>query len=65
MSNIFFILMICASLAVLGSLAIGVYSMARGGEASKKYSNKMMKARVILQGIALLLFMLAMITAKT
>lgn len=62
MSNIFAILMIPAMLAVVASLVLGVFAMAKGGETSKKYSNKMMQARIMLQGIALLLFALAMLT---
>jgi len=54
--------MIPAMLAVVASLVLGVFAMAKGGETSKKYSNKMMQARIMLQGIALLLFALAMLT---
>jgi hypothetical protein len=36
--------------------------MARGGEFKEKYGNRMMRYRVILQGIALLMFALALIT---
>lgn len=64
MSNIFLILMACAAAAVLVSLFIGVGAMAKGGEAAKKYSQKMMRARVILQGLALLFFVLAMVAGK-
>ena len=59
MSNLFFILMGLAMLAVLASLALGIGAMARGGEAGRKYSNKMMQARVMLQGAALVFFALA------
>lgn len=62
MSNVFFVLMACAAIAVLASLFIGVGAMAKGGETSKKYSQKMMRARVILQGLALLFFVLAMLS---
>ena len=37
-------------------------TMGRGGEVNRKYGNKLMRWRVILQGIALLLFVLAMLT---
>lgn len=33
--------------------------MARGGEFNKKYSNKLMQLRVILQAVALILFAIA------
>lgn len=34
-------------------LVIGISLMARGGEANRKYGNKMMVMRVTLQGLAL------------
>lgn len=62
MSNFFLILMGLAMLAVVLSLVLGIAVMAKGGETSKKYSNKLMQARVTLQGIALLLFALALLS---
>ena len=62
MSNIFLVLMGLAAAAVLGSLFVGVLAMAKGDEESHKRSQKMMRARVILQGVALLLFVLAMLS---
>jgi hypothetical protein len=64
MSTISFVLMIVAMMAVLGVLAAGVFGMARGGDFNKKYGNNLMRARVILQGAALLLFALAALTFK-
>lgn len=52
------ILMAVFALATLGVLVVGVFSMMRGGEFNKRYSNKLMRARVILQGITLLLLVL-------
>lgn len=60
--NLFSILMILAMIAVLASLTLGLGVMIKGGETSKKYSNKLMQARVTLQGIALLLFVLAVMS---
>jgi hypothetical protein len=44
-------------LALMGAtalvLVVGIALMARGGEANRKYGNKMMVARVALQGLAL------------
>jgi hypothetical protein len=37
----------------LGILVCGVMLMARGGETNKKYSNKMMIARVIFQALTI------------
>ncbi|MCI5060353.1 MAG: twin transmembrane helix small protein [Alphaproteobacteria bacterium] len=59
MSNLFFTLMLVAMLLVLLSLVAGVFSMTKGGEFNKKYGNKLMQARVTLQGVALLFFVLA------
>jgi hypothetical protein len=57
--NTAFLLAILAMLAVLGVLALGLFSMVKGGEFNKKYGNKLMQARVILQGLALALLALA------
>lgn len=62
MSNVFLVLMGMAALAVLASLFMGVFAMAKGSEAANKRSQKMMRARVILQGVAVLLFVLAMLS---
>jgi nitrogen fixation-related uncharacterized protein len=59
MSNFFFILMAVAMVLVLVSLVFGLVSMIKGGEFNKKYGNKLMQARVWMQGIALALFVLA------
>lgn len=52
--------MLIAMFAVLIAFTIGVIVMAKGGDANIKYGNKLMKARVILQGVALTLFILAL-----
>jgi hypothetical protein len=59
MSRFFFILMIIAMVLVLLSLVVGMGAMVKGGEFNKKYGNKLMRARVTLQGLALALFVLA------
>jgi hypothetical protein len=53
--------MALAMLAVLATLGLGVFSMVKGGEFNKKYANQLMRWRVGLQGVALLLFVLAML----
>jgi len=58
MSATFFTLMILTMAAVLASLVIGVFGMAKGGEFNKKYGNKLMRIRVFLQGGALVFFVL-------
>ena len=52
------ILVVIAMLATLGMLALGVISMARGGDPRR--SNRFMQSRVLLQGLALLLFFIFM-----
>lgn len=34
-------------------MALGIFSMAKGGEFNKKYGNKIMQARLWLQGLTL------------
>jgi hypothetical protein len=41
--------------AIVGVLLAGIILMARGGKANEKYGNKLMVARVTLQGLVLLL----------
>lgn len=53
-----FLLLIILMLAVLAVLFIGLGSMLAGGEFNKKYGNKLMQARVGLQALALLVFIL-------
>ena len=53
------ILMGVAMLATLGALGAGLYAMSRGGEFNEKYGNRLMQARVGLQGTAIVLFVLA------
>ena len=63
--NVFFtICMIGAMICVGGTLGLGLFSMVKGGEFNKKYGNKLMQARVTLQGVALALFTLAYLTSK-
>ncbi len=55
--------MIVAMLATLGILAVGMVSMIKGGEFNAKYGNKLMRARVMMQGVALLFFALALMSS--
>ena len=52
------VLVVIAMLGALGALALGVISMVKGGDPRR--SNKLMQSRVLLQGLALLLFALFM-----
>ena len=62
MSGFFLILLGIAMLALLASLLLGLFFMARGGEADRRNSNRMMRLRVALQGLANVLFILALVT---
>ena len=47
---------------LLGSVAVvlilGLYTLFKGGETSKKYSNKLMQLRVLIQFIAIIVLVL-------
>jgi preprotein translocase subunit SecG len=62
MSSIFFILTLITMAAVVAVLITGIVLMSKGGEANKKYSNRLMQARVMLQGLAIGFLILAMMT---
>ncbi|UEM01319.1 twin transmembrane helix small protein [Skermanella rosea] len=64
MSGILTFLLVVAMLAVLGALFVGLFAMVRGGEFNDKYGNRMMRLRVILQGVALVLFVLVVIASS-
>ena len=61
MKGFFFVLILIAMLITLAVLATGIIGMARGGDFNAKYGNKLMRARVIAQGVALALFALAVL----
>jgi Hypoxia induced protein conserved region len=54
------LIIILALIATIAALITGVWSMGRGGEFDQKHSNQLMRARVIFQGIALLLMVAAL-----
>ena len=59
MSNFFFNLI---GFTLLGAVALvlimGIYTLFKGGETSKKYSNKLMQLRVLLHFIAIIVLVL-------
>ncbi len=59
MHNVFLVLMLISLAAVLAVLVTGIVGMVKGGEFNKKYGNKLMRARVMLQGLTLIFFALA------
>jgi hypothetical protein len=59
MSGVFAIVIGLALASVLVALALGIFSMARGGAFNAKYGNILMRARVISQFVAVALMVLA------
>jgi predicted membrane protein len=52
-----FVIAAIACLAVLAILIFGVGSFARGGEFNRKYANKIMQARLLMQAVAVVLIL--------
>ncbi len=64
MSNFLFVLLLIAMFATLGVLFFGLISMARGGEFNKRNANKLMRLRVLMQFVAVVLFVLLIFTLR-
>ncbi|NBX74555.1 MAG: twin transmembrane helix small protein [Alphaproteobacteria bacterium] len=60
MAHLSVVLIVAALLLVFASLALGLFSMVKGGEFNKKYGNRLMRARLGLQAVALVVFMAAL-----
>jgi len=58
MNNILPTLVIVSMLTTLSILLFGVITMIRGGDFNKRNGNKLMRARVIMQGVTLALVVL-------
>ena len=65
MSGFFFTAMLVAMFLTLAVLGMGLFSMVKGGEFNAKYGNKLMRARVIMQGIAIAMFAIAVLAGKS
>lgn len=63
MSGLFVALVVIAMIATLGVLIAGVIGMAGGGTFNRRYANKLMRARVVLQAVALALFAILLLIA--
>jgi drug/metabolite transporter (DMT)-like permease len=59
MRDIFTILIPLSLAAVAGALAFGIYTLFRGGEFGRTWSNKLMRLRVVLQFCAVLILVAA------
>lgn len=62
MSIIFPIAIGVTLFAVVAVLLAGVFGMAQGGEFNRKYGNKLMRARVGLQALAIILILLWLVS---
>jgi hypothetical protein len=58
MNSILPTLVIVSMLVTLSILLFGVITMIRGGDFNRRNGNKLMRARVIMQGVTLLLVVL-------
>lgn len=61
--NVFTLLLFIAMTAVLGVLVLGLAAFFKGGEFNRKYGNKLMRARVALQALAVILLLIVLVTA--
>ncbi|MEQ8816803.1 MAG: twin transmembrane helix small protein [Thalassobaculum sp.] len=64
MNTLFTVVLILAMAATVGALVWGLIAMARGGEFNAKWSNKMMRYRVLFQAVALAVFALLLSLTK-
>ncbi len=65
MSNIIIILLAIAMAGVVLVLFVGIGAMARGGEFNRRHGNRLMRMRVVLQGAAILLFILLILASRS
>jgi len=65
MSNVIAILLAIAMAGVLLVLFVGIGAMARGGEFNRRYGNRLMRMRVLLQAIAIVLFVLFILASRS
>jgi uncharacterized membrane protein len=61
MTDIFTWLIPAALAAVLITLCVGIYALFRGGDFGRSYSNKLMRLRVLLQFVAIMVLVAAMV----
>ncbi len=64
MNSFLFPALLIAMLATLVTLIVGLVAMTRGGPFNEKYGNKLMRLRVVLQGVALVIFALAVMVGR-
>ena len=59
MDQVFDIAIYVALAAVAATLAVGIYSLFRGGDFARSHSNKLMRLRVLMQFIAIVILVAA------
>ncbi len=64
MNIIAFILMIVGMGTTLLILGLGLFAMTRGGEFNAKWSNKLMRYRIVAQAFSIAMFMLGLYLMK-
>ncbi|NKB48300.1 MAG: twin transmembrane helix small protein [Alphaproteobacteria bacterium] len=64
MNTVIITLLAITLVAIVIVLLTGIIGMGRGGDFNAKYGNKLMRARVILQGLAIVLFLLLLVTSN-
>ena len=64
MSTGLLILMFAAMGLTLLVLFVGLFAMVRGGEFNRKYSNRLMRLRVLFQAVAIAIFAVVLYFAK-
>jgi hypothetical protein len=64
MADFFMILTAVFAVLTLASLMVGVFSMGKAGEFNRKYSNKLMRMRVMFQLLTVASLILAIVAYK-
>lgn len=64
LSIILFVLAVISALATLGVLGAGMIVMARGGEVAHKWSNRLMRWRVVAQAVTIVLIVAFIVAAQ-
>ncbi|HEX9446906.1 MAG TPA: twin transmembrane helix small protein [Dongiaceae bacterium] len=62
MSMFFFIIALVCAAATLVILLLGIVGLGTGGTFNQRYSNKLMRSRVIFQGLAIVSLIIAFAT---
>ena len=57
------VIIILLAISTLGVLFLGLGGFIAGGQFNEKYGNRIMQARVVLQGVTVVLIMLALLAS--